>query len=212
MGEFQLRMPELGSSLYHAPRLTLGDYHLKLSAETQAILADLRALIISERLRRAWLTPDWSSYDRAAEIGKQLSQPLPPGSKCSWYKPGAGPKTPRKATYGDALNAVYRTPCVRKFADEHLERVKRFGQGVWDGAGPAGKTGIVVGAVAVVGAGIALGPLSGRDLPVPKVPGLTMRIALGADALPPGLNIAVPPGAYSFGLTMDFAQVFDVLK
>jgi hypothetical protein len=212
MGEFQLQMPELGSSLYRAPRLTLGDYHLKLSTETQAILADLRAQKRSELLRRAWRLPDWSSYDRAAEIGKQLSKPLPPGSKCSWYKPGRGPSKPRRATYGDALNAVYRIPCVRKFADEHLERVQRFGQGVWDGAGPAGKTGIVVGAIAVVGAGVALGPLSGRDLPVPKVPGLTMRFALGADAVPPGLNIAVPPGAYSFGLAMDFAEVFDALK
>lgn len=213
MGDFVLEMPELGASLYRRPALSLGDYHLKFDPEVEVLLAEFRDRHFTIRMRRAWLNPDWSSLDRDAMRDTMLSfRPPTPAAGCAWKAPGLGPATPRAGTVGDVMTAVYRVPCVRKFADAHLDRVERYARGVWNKAPVGGKVGIVAGAITVVGAGIALGPLSGQELPVPGVPGLSATVSLGADALPKGVPPSAAKGAFSFGLSMDFAQVWDALR
>ncbi len=213
MGDSALQLPELGGSLFRRPTLTLGDYRLKLDPEVEALMAEFRAARFTIRMRRAWLNPDWSALDRDATRDTLLNfTPPTPAASCAWRAPGRGPETPRPGTVGDVMTAVYRVPCVRQFVDGHLDRVERRARLIWDGASTGSRVSIVAGAIGVVGAGIALGPLSGRELPVPGIPGLSATVSLGMDALPPGAPPSVAEGAFSFGLSMDLAEVIDILK
>lgn len=209
-----LDMP-FGSSLsLGRPRLDLGDYTLRLDPQIEADLASLRMGAASASLRRRWLDPDWGVLDRAALMGRRTG-----GAgygMCAWSAPGPGPAQPRAGTAGDALRAVYRVPCVRQYVDERLTMLERRGTAIWDNASTGGKVGIVAGGIVVVGGGvvggIALGPLSGVDLPVPGVPGVSARVTLGPDVVPEGMQIPNPDGAWSFGLTVDLAKIFPALQ
>lgn len=196
------------------PRLDLGDYTLRIDPTIEADLAALRAGMALPSLRRRWLDPDWGVLDRAALAGRRA--PATGGGACAWSAPGPGPATPRAGTAGDALRAVYRVPCVRQYIDARLTWLERRGTAIWEDASTGGKVGIVTGGIVVGGAaivgGIALGPLSGVDLPVPRVPGLSARVTLGADVVPEGMTVPNPDGAFSFGLTIDLAQIFPVLQ
>jgi hypothetical protein len=214
MSDYDLSLPPLGSSLGRKPRLSLGDYQLQLDPEIRALMADLRSGRITPKLRETWLNPDWDALDRHAPNKSALAGGS--AGRCAWSAPGPGPDTPGAATVGDAMKAVYRVPCVRRFVDQRLDWLQAQGQSIWDHASTGGKVGIASGGIVVVGgavvAGIALGPLNGVDLPVPKIPGLSARISLGKEALPAGYSHLPADGAWGFQLNLDMTEIFNFLK
>lgn len=196
MSDFQLTVPELGSSLRRTNGLSLGDFSLRLSPENQRIAEDLRAARISPALRRAWFNPDWYALDRNASNAPMA------GGQCSWSAPGSGPATPRAGTVGDVMSAIYKTPCVREYLDARLTVLERFGTSIWDNASTGGRVGMGTAAVIVVGsgvvAGIILGPLNGKDIPIPFLPGVSARVSHGQAAIPSTHRHLPSEGAISF--------------
>lgn len=196
MSDFQLTVPELGSSLRRPRGLSLGNFNLQLSPEFQSIAEDLRAARISPALRRVWFNPDWYVLDRNASNVPVV------GGQCSWSAPGAGPATPRAGSVGDVMSAIYRTPCVREYLDARLTDLERFGTSIWDNASTGGRVGMGTAAVLVVGSGVVggiiLGPLNGTDIPIPFLPGVSARVSHGKAALPSTHQNLPSEGAFSF--------------
>lgn len=193
MGDLQLSVPELGSSLGQRPSLSLGDFQLELSPESRSFLFGAPGSTAPPDFRRAWFNPDWSLLDRST-----TGTSVPGTNQCSWYAPGEGPESPRGGSPGDVLEALYKVPCVRNYLDERIETLERVGLSAWNSTSWLGRGGMIAGGVLVVGAGIALGPLSGVDIPVPGLSGFKINVGLGSDVVPSTHPDLPSEGAWGF--------------
>lgn len=169
-------------------------FKLKIDPKLQAEMDALKYRMQIQQLRAGWFTPDWSQLDKLV-YGPSLppapTGPLAPGKLqppaaqpfCS-YKPGAGPKAPRKGEASDVLKAVWALPCVQHAvgqAQSHAERQ-------WGKLGTAEKV-LVVGHSVLIGGGLVAGiasddpsrvwildKISGVSIPVPKLEGVSFRL------------------------------------
>ena len=187
--------------------LSLGDWTLKLDPdiEAQIRVLSMRMTPAAPALRPIVLTPQWSLLS-PSYLDRLLASPPPAGRTAPAVPRGAGPSTPRAADASDVLRALWAVPSVQHAAMGVLDRVERDFSGGWTRATPAEK-GLVIGWGVVTAATLApllanadtrmgiLTFLEGKDIPVPGVSGLSLRVgprgggATWNNFLVPGLSI-----------------------
>ncbi|MFZ5601421.1 MAG: hypothetical protein ACOY7J_03125 [Pseudomonadota bacterium] len=164
------------------PRFSLGDFRLHLDPEIEAQIE----LIQRGRLRGIMLQPNWSQFQKS-DLDRMLQQPLPPAPPPAFPR-GAGPATPRAAQVGDLLGAVWRLPFMQQAATRLADDASRRFQRDW-GQATTGERALVITQAIVVGGGALTGVLtnsptrvqvlnflSGKDIPVPGLPGLSVQL------------------------------------
>jgi hypothetical protein len=176
----------MGNPYRPSHRLGLGDYRLRLDPEIEAQFRALQTAPPSPRLVNLVLRPSWRSLQQST-LDRMLLQP-PTAPAPPLVPRGAGPATPRAGEVGVLMQAVWAVPIVQQKARETLDGVAREMGGDWRRAS-TGERVVVVTAAAVMGGGTLAGILSNneartaafnfivdRDLPVPGVDGLTVRL------------------------------------
>ena len=164
------------------PRYSLGDFRLHLDPQIQAEIARIQ----SGRLRGIMLQPNWAAF-RSSDLDRILQQPLPPPPPPAFPR-GAGPATPRAGQIGDLLGAVWRLPFVQQAVTRlEYDVSRRFLLG-WNRATTAERALVVTQAIVVSGGALTgvlsnnptrvqvLDFLSGKDIPVPGLRGLSVQL------------------------------------
>ncbi len=180
----------------------LGDqYRLKLDPDIQAELDKLNYKLDFDRLQSLWYRPDWSVIDsllsrpelllpqQLSSLGPGGTSPLraaPAGSSVPSMQTVPSPENPtlRKGEASDVLKAVWKLPAV----ESTMNRMQKNLQSQWNRFGTGAKASLITASV-VIGAGTVagitsnetsrvwvLGKLSGVEIPVPKVNGLSFSI------------------------------------
>ena len=166
-------------------RATLGDYQLHLDP---ALEAEINALVVgpSPLLRNMVLFPNWlalqpNTLDRILRMPPaQPSAPLVPR--------GEYQGTPRAADVGDLMQAIWGVPAVQHTATRLLDRVSHQAEHQWKSLS-TGEQALVISSAGLIVGGSLAGILSNnqarqsvfhlllnKDLPVPGVSGLTVRM------------------------------------
>lgn len=183
----------------------LGDqYRLKLDPDIQAELDKLNYKLGFDRLQSLWYRPDWSVIDSllsrpelllpqqlsslgpAATGGTSPSGTAPAGSSVPSTQTVPSPENPtlRKGEASDVLRAVWNLPVV----ESTINKMQKNLLSQWDRFGTGAKASLITASVIISAgavAGIAsnepsrvwvLGKLSGVEIPVPKVDGLSFSL------------------------------------
>lgn len=177
-------------------RSLFGDkFELKIDHKLQAEMNALRFRMELSRIRAHWLSPDWAALDDL--LTRPPAPPLPPPSgsfptlppipktKPNYTFPrGKGPAVHRKAVTSDVLKALWALPIVQY----NFDRVKSEAERQWSKLS-TGEAVLLIGHGVLLGSGIVAGiasddaarlwvldKLSGVDVPIPKVDGLSFRL------------------------------------
>jgi hypothetical protein len=210
------------------------ELQLKLDPEVERMMLDIEARMRARQLIQQWLQPDfqlllphWSALI-AAPPPNPFTAPMPAPAKPA-FTPGAGPATPRPAEFSDVAKAVYKLPAVQKLVEQaHDKATEQLGllRQDWKRAGTGERiamvslTGLVVGTT-VTGIlanqptrKLAFDLLKGKDIPVPKVDGLSFKlmdrgagatVPLGVPGLSASGHYAAPSGKpVDYGVTVTF--------
>ena len=161
----------------------------------------LRLGSVTPRLRQLVLNPDWSRLQQS-DLDRMLRQPPTPGAP-PLVPAGRGPATPRAGEAGDVAKAFWKVPLVQTAANQILDQVSRRAERDWNRMSGAQRALVITQTVIIGGGAIAgimsnrqargdvLNFLSGRDLPVPGVPGLTLQLRLGGSGPNPDYGAVV---------------------
>ena len=165
---------------------SLGDFTLHLDPRLEAEIRALGVGTPSPALRTLILSPPWTLFDQS-HLDRMLATPPPTNPTAPLVPRGAGPATPRPGEVGDVLKAVWAVPSIQRAANDALGRMKLELSRGWSDATPA-ERGLAIGwgvltlgtltpllANAETRMGI-LRFLEGKDIPVPGVDPLTLRI------------------------------------
>jgi hypothetical protein len=181
-------------------------YRLKLDPDIQAELDKLNYKLEFDRLQSLWYRPDWSVIDSLLSrpeflLPRQLSSlptslgpaatggtsPTPAAPTGSSMPPTlSSPENPtlRKGEASDVLRAVWQLPAV----ESTVNNMQKNLLSQWNRFGTGGKASLITASVIISAgavAGIAssepsrvwvLGKLSGVEIPVPKVDGLSFSL------------------------------------
>jgi hypothetical protein len=194
MGDFPLSWQP--SSRFHL--VEPEELQLRLDPEVEQQLASLTGIRLGEDTRRAWLRPNWGDTS-VQTLNQFLRRPPATRQRCVIPR-GAGPQRPRPGTAGDILKAVWGVPCVQMAATRVFDQVsERFERG-WS-TSSTGERVVVITAGALLAGSVlttiyvsedardaVLGPLAGRDIPVPGTGGLKFHLR------PRGGGLTVPLG------------------
>lgn len=215
---------------YQRPPINLMNEKLKLSPETEAMIAQIEAQMAAAEWREALAKPDWEQlFPSITEIN--LFPPITlPELKPAWqdFKPrptppapqlNPGPGSPQAGKTKDLLNALFELPALKlarkQLEEEAMDRGKQHIKTLkleWNKAPLAEKIGMVSFGVVVASAFIvpllyadesrkfAWEQIKDTDIPVPKVPGLTFRLK------DYGAGVSVPLGVP--GLKVDASARF----
>ncbi|MFN8178529.1 MAG: hypothetical protein U0167_11380 [bacterium] len=207
-------------------RISLGDYTLKLDPAFQAEMSALSSAPPSPRLLNLILTPSWNLFDQSY-LNRMLASPPPSRPSAPLVPRGAGPDTPRPGEVGDVLKAIWAVPSVQRAANDALGRVSLDMRRGWNMATPA-ERGLAIGWGVVTAATLSpllansntrmgiLKFLEGKDIPVPGVEGLSLRVGPRGGGASfsnfPIRGLSVSGGAQSGagGLDWDARVMFDV--
>ncbi len=166
-------------------RLSLGDFQLRLDPDIAADIRRLQFESASARLRSLILNPDWSSLQQS-DLELMLRQA--PASPQPAVPRGRGPQTPRAGEVGDVLKAVWKIPAVNNAANRVLDDIARQLRRGWNQSSTGERVLLVSHTITLGGGALTavftnrqtrvgiLDFLSGKDIPVPKVDGLTFQI------------------------------------
>jgi hypothetical protein len=168
-------------------RPSLGDYTLHLDPQIEA---EIRALTMgpptSPALRTLILSPPWHLFDQS-HLDRILATPPPANPAAPLVPRGAGPSTPRPGEVGDVLRALWAVPSIQRAANDAMGRITLDLRRGWNDATPA-ERGLAIGWGVVTAATLApllgnsdtrmgiLRFLEGKDIPVPGVDPLSLRI------------------------------------
>jgi len=196
---------QLGTNA-RSPNMLGDQYRLKLDPDVQAELDKLNYKLEFDRLQSLWYCPDWSVIDSllsrpefllpqqlpslpasrgsAAAGGTSPLPAAPAGSSMTRTMPSPENPTLRKGEASDVLKAVWKLPVV----ESTMNRMQKNLQSQWNGFGTGAKASLITASV-IIGAGTVagiaskeparvwvLGKLSGVEIPVPKVNGLSFSI------------------------------------
>lgn len=209
--------------------ISLGDFTLKLDPEIEAQIRVLNARMAAglPALRPIVLTPPWSMLSPSL-LNRLLAAP-PSGPAAPLVPRGAGPSTPRPAEMSDLLRAVWAVPAVQHAAMGVLDRVERDLSRGWSRATPA-ERGLVIGWGAITAASLAplladpdtrmglLKFLEGKDIPVPGVSGLSLRVGPRGGGgswnnfLVPGLSVGGGAQGEGSGVQWNGRVAFDIAE
>ncbi|MDJ0656363.1 MAG: hypothetical protein QNJ40_19545 [Xanthomonadales bacterium] len=165
---------------------SLGNFQLRLDPEIEAEIRRLGAAPPSPRLRSLFLNPNWAGFQQS-NLDWMLRQPPAPGAPPAVPR-GAGPATPRAANVGDLARAVWNLPAVQGAAGRVLDDVGAAARRGWNTASPGQRALFITHSVVLSGGAIAgilshdqtrtgvLDFLSGKNIPVPGVDGLTLQL------------------------------------
>lgn len=223
-----------GGSFGFQPRYRILDQRLTLDPEIERMMRDIEARMAARAMIQDFLRPDFSlllpqwSLLLGLGAGGGLP-PAPPPAPGPTYKAGAGPATPRPGELSDVASALYKLPAVQRMVEQaHDEGIRqlRVLRAEWTSAGPGGKIGMVTISGVVVGgmvtAALANQPtrdlafrmIKDKDIPVPKVDGLSFKIMdrgagvtapLGVPGLSGSAYYKAPAGqAAEYGATVNF--------
>ena len=182
----------------YRPRVTLLDQHLTLDPDIVAMMAEIESQMAQRRILLEMQQPDWRlllpDFQSIANSPNSdiFRTSIPASPPSIWTVPrGAGPSTPRAGELSDVTGAIYKLPAVQRAIglahDEGLRQLRLL-RSDWSNASTGDR--IVMISMAVVFAGalvtpivanqptrdLAFGLIKGRDIPVPKVDGLSFRI------------------------------------
>lgn len=164
------------------PRYSLGDFRLHLDPDIEAEIARIQL----GRLREIMLQPNWALF-QSSDLDRMLRQPLPPPPPPAFPR-GAGPATPRAGQVGDLLGAVWKLPFVQQAATRlEFDVSRQFWRG-WNSS-TTGERALIITQGLVIGGGALTGVLShsptrvqvlnflsGKDIPVPGLRGLSVQL------------------------------------
>jgi hypothetical protein len=166
---------------------SLGDYRLHLDPAIEAEILALRSGPPSSRLRNLVLFPKWFALD-APTLDRILLAPAPTPPARPLVPRGDGPAVPRAAEVGDLLEAIWGVPVVQQIATRLLDQASQRARHDWRSAS-GGDRALFITTAAVISGGTLAGVLSNndararvldlivnRDIPVPGVDGLTVRV------------------------------------
>lgn len=179
-------------------RPTLGVDPLRVNLEPLRLIPELRAKLESGELLRAW---ESAEFELDAPRWNALDAPQP--------APGEPTPPAKPADIAQVSKAIFETPLVKdllkRLSDEAQKRLSEL-EREWKSAGGGGKAGMVA-AGALVGGGmigallgaeptrrLAFEWIKGKDIPVPGVDGLTLKLldagaAIGMPTAVPGLRV-----------------------
>jgi hypothetical protein len=199
--EYRLTWPPRRSGL-------LGDYHLHLDPQILAEMRAIEARQAFERLRGAWLRPDWSQLEQILGSQPQWLRMRPTTPPPPLVPRGAGPATPRPAEVGDLMEAIWAVPAVQRTAYRLLDEATSNLRVGWRNASTGERILVVGQAVLMAG---TLAPLlsvpgyrqqafdliQGHKIPVPGVRGGWVRVVPRGGFL--GFGIPGLPGSSASG-------------
>jgi hypothetical protein len=164
-----------------------GDYHLHLDPELEAEIRALQSGPPSPRLRNLVLFPDWTALEPMT-LDRILRTPPPSTTSRPLVPRGEYRGAPRAADVGDLMKAIWAVPVVQETTTRLLDQAGDRARRDWQGASTGDKA-LVVSSAAVIAGGSLAGVLSNnqartaafnfvvdKDLPVPGVDGLTVRL------------------------------------
>ena len=205
---------------------SLGDFTLHLDPHLEAEIRALGAGTPSPSLRTLILSPPWSLFNQS-HLDRILATP-PPSNPGPLVPRGAGPSTPRPGEVGDVLRAVWAIPSVQRAANDAMGRITLDMRRGWNEATPA-ERGLAIGWGVVTLATLTpllanadtrmgiLRFLEGKDIPVPGVDPLTLRIgprgggASFSNFPIRGLTLSGNVQSGDAGLGWDARVMFDVM-
>ncbi len=168
-------------------RPNLGDYQLHLDPELAAQMLALQSGPPSPRLRNLVLFPDWMALEPMT-LDRILRTPPPTTTSRPLVPRGEYTGAPRAAEVGDLMKAIWAVPAVQETTTRLLDQAGDRARRDWQSASTADRT-LVVSSAAVIAGGSLAGVLSNneartaafnfivdKDLPVPGVDGLTVRV------------------------------------
>jgi hypothetical protein len=169
----------------HGPNL--GDYHLHLDPEIEAEIRALQSGPPSPRLRNLVLFPDWTALEPMT-LDRILRTPSPTTSARPLVPRGEYTAAPRAAEVGDLMKAIWAVPAVQETTTRLLDQAGDRARREWASTS-TGDRALVISSAAVIAGGSLAGVLSNneartaafnfildKDLPVPGVDGLTVRV------------------------------------
>jgi hypothetical protein len=168
-------------------RPNLGDYHLHLDPEIEAEILALQSSPPSPRLRNLVLFPDWMALEPMT-LDRILRTPPPTAASRPLVPRGDYTDPPRAADVGDLMKAVWAVPIVQDSTTRLLDQVSDKARRDWRNAS-SGEQALFITSSAVIAGGSLAGLLSNKqartdafkfvvdkDIPVPGVAGLTVRM------------------------------------
>ena len=168
-------------------RPNLGDYHLHLDPEIEAEIQALQSRPPSPRLRNLVLFPDWMALEPMT-LDRILRTPPPTAASRPLVPRGDYTDPPRAAEVGDLMKAIWAVPVVQDTTTRLLDQVSDRARRDWQNAS-SGERALFITSSAVIAGGSLAGLLSNnqartdafnfivdKDIPVPGVDGLTVRM------------------------------------
>jgi len=168
-------------------RTNLGDYHLHLDPEIEAEIRALQSGPPSPRLRNLVLFPDWTALEPMT-LDRILRTPPPTAAPRPLVPRGDYTDPPRAAEVGDLMKAIWAVPVVQDTTTRLLDQVSDRARRDWRNASPGEKAMFITSSAVIAGGSLA-GLLSNnqartdafkfvvdKDIPVPGVDGLTVRM------------------------------------
>src|SRR6266545_1512452 len=165
----------------------LGDFQLRLDPELEAQIRALQSAPPSGRLVNLFLQPNWNALQQSM-LDRMLLMPPPAPPSQPLVPRGAGPATPRAAEVGDLMRAIWSVPAVQNGARQVVDQMSQRARSDWQRASVPDRALFITTSAAIAGGSLA-GVLSNneartrvfnlvvdRDLPVPGVDGLTVRL------------------------------------
>ena len=139
------------------------------------------------QLRHLLQNPDWQALQQA-DLDRLLKTPPPtrPSQPVVPRKPG--PAKPRAAEVGDLMKAIWSIPSIRNASNQVANQASLNFRRGWKNAPGKEKAAVVSSAVVIGGSALAavlsnrqtrstvLDLIVDKDIPVPKVDGLTVRL------------------------------------
>ena len=164
-----------------------GDYHLHLDPELEAEIRALQSGPPSPLLRNLVLFPDWTALEPMT-LDRMLRTPSPTTVSGPLVPRGKYTGAPRAADVGDLMKAIWAVPVVQETTTRLLDQAGDRARRDWQGAS-TGDRALVVSSAAVIAGGSLAGVISNneartaafnfivdKDIPVPGVDGLTVRM------------------------------------
>jgi len=179
MGDFDLTLPRRQN------RYSLGDYQLVMDPRIEAAILELRTQPPAPVLRNLFVSPNWELLQES-QLDAALGQP--PAQTTPLVPRGAGPATARPGKKSDVMGAIWGVPAVRQASERVLDNVSDQLRRDWNRLS-TGERVLVISHGAVLAGGtlaavlnddagrqLVLDLISDRDIPIPGVNGLTVRV------------------------------------
>jgi hypothetical protein len=186
------------------PRFSLGVGQLTLSQQTRDLISGQRRRVALDL---------WSTPISQATVGEILTRRILELQALELddepeIPQGTGPAQTRAGTAGDVLNAIWAIPQVRRAGERTMDDAARTARRGWRRSSTGERVFFISHSAVLLGGGLAaimadnearpfvLGLLSGIDIPVPGVDGLSFRVN------PQGGGVTVPLSFWVEGLSV----------